>query len=236
MKFAIGLLVVSVCISAQAQRGTAPKASVEQYASHADLNGVQVGAVLLSKSEVRKNLGIDLDRFLVVEIAVYPEKDGRVNVLRGDFALRVQGEDEAIGPATAEALSARLENDRPGPEPGSEKEPGTGVGVTHTSGVGYRRTRSSDGTPESKNDGVYISTGTDVSVGAGTPPSGPEARRRERQRIEADLRQMAIPEGTAGAPVAGYVYFLLPKKKMNKKAKLQIEYAPGRNSVVLPLN
>lgn len=230
MKLAACLVVVSMCMAAQAQRGTTPRASAEQYAAHTELNGVGVGASLLKKSESRKLFSADLSHCcIVVEVALYPEKDGTVKVSLQDFVLRVKGMDDPIDPARLDVLAARLQQEKP--EPVHEKP---GIDVTQTAGVGYRRGQTDRRTGESTSGGMETSTGTAVGVGVGGGDSGPVAENRQRSSVEGELSQSQVPEGSAGAPVAGYLYFLIPPK-MDKKAKLQLEYTPNRNTAVLEL-
>jgi len=230
MKLAVYLVLVSMCMTAQAQRGTTPRASAEQYSAHTELNGVGVGALRLGKSESRKALSVDLSNCcIVVEVAIYPEKDRPVKVLTADFALRVRGMDDVLTPARLDVLAARLQEEKP--EPVHEKP---GVGVTQTAGVGYRRGQTDRRTGESTSGGMETSTGTSVGVGVGGGDSGARGENRPGRSAEGELAQSQVPEGSTGAPVAGYLYFLVPPK-MDKKAKIQLEYTPNRNTAVLEL-
>lgn len=230
MKPATFLMVISMCMAAQAQRGTTPRSSAEQYAAYTELNGVGVGAARLGKSESRKALSVDLSHCcIVVEVALYPEKDRPVKVSTADFALRVQGMDDALTPARLDVLASRLQEEKP--EPVYEKP---GIDVTQTAGVGYRRGQTDRRTGESTSGGLETSTGTAVGVGIGGDGSGSRGEARPGRSTERELAQSQVPEGSAEAPVAGYLYFLIPPK-MNKKAKIQLEYTPNRNTAILEL-
>ncbi len=50
--------------------------------------------------------------------------------------------------------------------------------------------------------------------------------------MELELGEKGLPQGNTAAPVAGYLYFSLPKKK---NVKYQLEYNLNGNKVVLPL-
>jgi hypothetical protein len=52
--------------------------------------------------------------------------------------------------------------------------------------------------------------------------------------METELSQKGLPEGKAIAPVAGYLYFSIPKRK--KSAKYELEYNLNGNKLVLPLS
>src|SRR6267154_3794343 len=114
MKLTVYLVLVSMCMTAQAQRGTKPRASAEQYSAHTELNGVGVGALRLGKSESRKALSVDLSNCcIVVEVAIYPEKDRPVKVLTTDFALRGRGMDDVLTLARLDEVAARLQEEKP---------------------------------------------------------------------------------------------------------------------------
>jgi hypothetical protein len=52
--------------------------------------------------------------------------------------------------------------------------------------------------------------------------------------MELELSEKSLPEGTASAPVSGYLYFALPSGK-DKKAAHQLEYMLNGSKVVLTL-
>jgi hypothetical protein len=52
--------------------------------------------------------------------------------------------------------------------------------------------------------------------------------------MEQELGERALPLGTTGTPVSGYLYFEFPTKVKN--AKYQLEYMAKGSKVVLPLN
>jgi len=78
-------------------------------------------------------------------------------------------------------------------------------------------------------------------VGVGVPIGGsggsrlPEGRttpESNRRAIEAELTEKSLPETDAWDPVAGYLYFSVPKKK---KGGYELVYMTGDKKVVLPL-
>jgi len=50
--------------------------------------------------------------------------------------------------------------------------------------------------------------------------------------METELSEKGLPEGTVSAPVSGYVYFPIARKK---NASLQLEYVLNGNKVVVAL-
>jgi hypothetical protein len=227
MKLATCLLMISMCVAAQAQRGTIPRESAQQYPVGAEGPAASLGVRLLTPAEVKKTFSAEMNWCcLVVEVAIFPPKDGTVTVSMDDFALRA-GE-VADAPLGAELLSARLQQEKP-PAPKQE----TGVTTTGRVGVGYESGGVVNSrTGERRGGGVYTSTGGGVGVGVGSGGKGsPE---QERKAIEIELRARNIPEGETARPVAGYLYFSPPVKK-DKKAPLQLEYTLNGEKVTLDL-
>src|SRR5260221_7566968 len=107
MKLTSFLLTVSMCVVAQAQRGTVPHESVEQYPVHAAQPAVSVGVRLLTQAEVRKIFSADLNHCcLIVEVALFPPKDSGILVTLDDFVLRTKTRsdefaDRPFGPQSA---------------------------------------------------------------------------------------------------------------------------------------
>ena len=77
--------------------------------------------------------------------------------------------------------------------------------------------------------------GIGVPIGGGGGSRLPESRSTaegNRRAIEAELREKGLPETSAWDPVAGYLYFSVPKKK---KGGYELVYMVGDKKVVLPL-
>jgi hypothetical protein len=161
-----------------------------------------------------------------VEFAFYPGKDKEPHDLSlDDFALYISGSDVATKPESATVVAASL-----------QKKAGSGAPVSVQTGatVGYESGTYTDpntGQP-TRVHGVY--TATEVGVGVGHPNPVPGSTGRDRQIMETELSQKGLPEGKAIAPVAGYLYFSIPKRK--KSAKYELEYNLNGNKLVLPLS
>jgi hypothetical protein len=220
MKFttwlAAGLLCVTA-VAADAPKGIAPRASADDYPAHAGQNGVTVGVKVLSAEETRRALTPDLNRCcLVVEVAIFPAKDGSVKVSLDDFVLRVVGSDDVTRPASAEILAGRLQRQ-------SETPPAHSPDVSGSAGVTYEKDRYGHGT----------TTDASVGVGLGGPQPSPRAESdAARRAIQLELSAKALPEGSVSTPVAGYVYFSAERKK---RFTYQLEYTLNGAKVVLPL-
>jgi hypothetical protein len=228
------LAIALICMSssiAQTHRGTVARSAATDYAAHASQESVQIGASLLTHKELKKIFATDVNQCcLVVEVAFYPAKDKFVKISLDDFMLREAGMELGTKPSTPDVLSARLEIQPVAPD--REHRPG----VTSGSDIGYERTTQQNGPERSTSGGVVqrSSVGIGVPIGGGGGSRLPESRNAEgnRRAIEAELTEKALPETTAWDPVAGYLYFSVPKKK---KGGYELVYMAGDKKVVLPL-
>jgi len=220
-------VVTLLCVlaSAQAPKGTVPRSSADRYPANARHNDVAIGARLLSQKEAEKAFATDVNRCcVVVEVAVYPQKDGQVKVLLNDFVLRVKGTDTATKPSSAQLLAAMLQKQA---QPQSDHE----VGVHPSVGVGYESGGYDPGTGTRRSGGIVTSAG--VGVGIGSPAPKPGSTDRDRRTMELELSEKSLPEGNASVPVSGYIYFSLPAK--DRKAARQLEYTLNGEKLVLTL-
>jgi hypothetical protein len=228
------LAMALICMSssiAQTHRGTVARSAATDYAAYASQESVQIGASLLTHKELKKIFATDVNQCcLVVEVAFYPAKDNFVKISLDDFMLREAGMELGTKPSTPDVLSARLEIQPVTPD--REHRPG----VTSSSDIGYERTTQQNGPERSTSGGVVqrSSVGIGVPIGGGGGSRLPESRNAEgnRRAIEAELTEKALPETTAWEPVAGYLYFSVPKKK---KGGYELVYMAGEKKVVLPL-
>ena len=234
------LVIALICISssiAQSRRGTVPRSAATDYAAHASQESVQIGASLLTHKELKKIFATDVNQCcLVVEVAFYPAKDTKdnkdhfVKISLDDFMLREAGMELGTKPSTPDVLSARLQVQPVAPD--REHRPG----VSSSSDIGYERTTQQRGSDRSTSGGVVqrSSVGVGVPIGGGGGSRLPEGRSAEgnRRAIEAELTEKSLPETSAWEPVAGYLYFSVPKKK---KGGYELVYMAGDKKVVLPL-
>src|SRR5207244_6305982 len=76
-KIPLGLLLLAAApVVASGPRGTVPKASANRYPSHAEKDGVSVGAALLTSDEVHKTFVSEVNRCCLV---VEDRKSTRLN-------------------------------------------------------------------------------------------------------------------------------------------------------------
>jgi hypothetical protein len=222
------LLLFSVAaFSGEGPQGTVPRASAEKYPAHVEQDGSAIGARLLKPSESQKEFASDIDRCCVaVEVALYPRKNGMIEVSLNDFDLREAGSDIARKPSSSEVVAARLQ-----PPPKSDQPGDKNVTIYPTAGVGYETGGIDPITGQPRRGGVVTSAGVGVGIGGQRPPER-QASRADRRTIAVELREKGLPEGSTMSPVAGYVYFLVPQKK---KVTYQLEYMLNGNKAILPL-
>jgi hypothetical protein len=220
------MILVSVTfVLAEGPKGTEPKLTAANYPAHAEINGIAVGASLLTADQARRAFVSDVNRCcLVVEVAFYPPKDAPLNLSLNDFVLRIKDADVAEKPSSAKVIAASLQK-----KAGSDRD----VTVSPSYGIGYQSGRSYDPvTGTTQGSGVTQSTG--VLVGVGRPVPNPASTDKDRAAMEAELGEKGLPEGAASAAVAGYIYFPVASNK-KKSATRQLEYKLGDNKVVLSL-
>jgi hypothetical protein len=104
-------------------------------------------------------------------------------------------------------------------------------GLPHGS-VGYEW-----GTYTDPNTGQSVHVHTvDAAVGMGTTPNSKvpaDVAERDREVMERELYEKALPDAKVSSPVAGYLYFPVPKP--NKKAKYHLTYSGHAEPVDLTL-
>jgi len=217
------LAILSVPLVAESPKGTVPRSAAANYAGHAEAAGAAIGASLLSSKQVHKTFTTDFTRCcLVVEVALYPAKDKSIDVWTDDFVLRVAGTETAFKPSAPDLIAAKLQKQNAAsPVVGGVAE----VNVGYESGI--------DPLTGQRVRGVYGGGG--VGVGVGGPAAGPPASPvQDRDLTERELNEKALANDTESKPVAGYLYFFLPKA--DKKGAHQLEYTLNGQKVSLKVD
>ena len=202
-------------------KGTVPKASAALYAAHAEREGTAIGATVIPSREAQKAFSTPISRCCtVVEVAFYPSKDQPQEISLNDFVLRVEGTDNAVKPSSAKVTAATLQK-----KAASDRDLriSPGVGVGYNTG-GYDPVSGRHGGFD-QSVGVGVSTG-----GAGPKPGSTEG---DRNAMELELNEKGLPEGTAPAPVSGYLYFQI---RNTQKAHHVLEYTMNGKKMVVTLN
>lgn len=206
-----------------APQGTAPRSSASDYPAHVQTDGVALGSKSLTSTEVRKIFVSDVNHCcVVVELAVFPKAGQHLAVSLDDITLRVAGTDTAAKPSSATVISAALQKN-------AQQQRDVTVAPTVT--VGYQSGTAYDPTTGTvRGSGVY--TGAGVGVGVGQRGNQTGASEKDRSVMETELREKGLPEGEASNPVAGYLYFQIPK---GKNAKYELQYKLNGNTLQINL-
>jgi hypothetical protein len=204
--------------------GTSPRSSAAKYRAHSEKDGFSIGAERLTRKEASRVFAADVNRCcLIVHVAVYPKKGDPTELSASDFTLvDVQG-DIPLRPESATTIAARLER---------KKNPTGPVDVTPVANVGYQVGTYIDpitGQPTHVH-GVSAGGGVIVSPSTSSPP---DIADRDRDFIEHELYEKALPEATVSVPVSGYLYFPIPKP--NKSTKYRLVYSGKAEPLTLTL-
>jgi hypothetical protein len=214
-------LALAASVAFASPKGTAPRSAAGLYPAHVNVDGIAVGARLLTRDEARKAFVSDVNRCcVVVEIAVYPQKEKPLQVSLNDLTLRVNG-DKTAKPSSATVVAATLQK---------QAQDQRDISIYPTSEVGYESGGYDPVTGTRRGSGVYTRTGVGVGIGGSGAPASTD---KDRDAMATELSEKGLPEGSAAAPVAGYVYFPLVLGK--KKQTYQVEYVINGSKVVLSL-
>lgn len=223
-------LVALVCLGAgllvsfalAGDTGVPPRASSRDYPVSRPAKNAAIGAALLPADQVKKILPAEIGKkYVVVEVAVYPQAGSTVDVVSLDFALKFGPDQIRYASTPRDVASGWQENQPP--------LPNRGVHVTAETGVAYD-TGNDPGTGRVHERSTYES----ISVTNNPPPGDPQPPPYDPYVVEARARQKALPEGQTRDAVAGYLYFPAPAKR-HKGASLELKYLKDGGTVILPL-
>lgn len=231
MKRFSAILLAAGLLFAGDPAGIRPRGSSTEYPAHQAGKGVTIAAAAIAPEQVAKLFATDLNRggYLVVEVAVFPEANGEVNVLSRDFLLRIGSDPTTVRPASAQAIASSLQRKNT-PKP---RQPGD-LTVYPTATVGYE-----SGTYNGqRRGGVYTAAG--VGVGIGDPgPAGvprPASTDQDRYTMQQELEDKGLPEGKTTQVVAGYLFFPKPASAKHVRSEYHLTYyaAEGEVSLTVP--
>ena len=204
-----------------ANTGLPPRSNAAEYQAHQDTGDATIAASIVSSDHVAKTFSGDINKkYVVVEIAVYPQTGRTVDLHTLDFAL-LPGADDKSYPATPEEVASIWRERKPA-------MPDRGVNVTAEAGVGYGRTTNPNTGRAEQGWGTYTGASVDNRPRPYPAPASPGP---DPYALEAKINRLLLPEGLAAAPVAGYLFFPALKKK--KGQALHLEYYQDHHSVSL---
>jgi hypothetical protein len=199
-----------------------PRPRSSDYPVHQATGTATMGAALVPAERLKKIFpGEIVKKYIVVEVAVYPQDGQAVDIDSLDFALKLST-DERSYPRTPQEV-ASMWGERSAPSLGSKVDVTTEVGVVYSSGNDPIEGRT-------RGWGTYTGVGVGTGTGQPTPPPPPSY---DPHDVEARARARALPEGRTMKPVAGYLYFPAPAKKKNTTAAA-LEYLKDGVTTELP--
>ena len=104
------MCVVAGASIASGANGIQPRTSASDYPAHENVTNMTVAAALLSPEQTKERFEEDMNAmgYMVVEVAVYPDPDHKVEVAARDFVLTLPGGATAQ-PVTPNGLPAPLQ-------------------------------------------------------------------------------------------------------------------------------
>jgi hypothetical protein len=200
------LLAASLAIFAFADdTPVSPRSTPADYPAHDSLKTATIAAAIVPPDQVKKIFSAETAKtYVVVEVAVYPEAGKSLDVDLIDFALKTgdqvvrASEPRDVGIAWPSAKNPSIGNR--GPNVTTE----TGVVVDRETDPITGRPRTSVGTYEN----VAVS-----NYPRPDPPPPPPSKNSSDASDK--MRKMALPQGIAKAPVAGYIYFRYRTRKQD---------------------
>jgi len=211
--------------------GIRPRGNSTDYPAHQGGKGVTVAAAVIAPEQVARLFATDLNRggYVVVEVAVYPDAGGEIDLLSRDFLLRFGSDPTTVRPVSAQAVASSLQRKNT-PKP---RNPGD-VTLYPTATIGYE-----SGTYNGqRRGGVYTAAGVGVGVGDPGPMGAPRpaSTGRDRSTMEQELADKGLPEGKTSQAVAGYLFFTRPVSAKHSPSTYHLTYyaAEGQISLDVP--
>jgi hypothetical protein len=201
------------------------KEKAADYPAHADVGTVSIGAEYLVHSIPAHSQTFFARDYLVVEVAVFPGRLEPVEIGANTFTLRINGRKEVMFPDTPGFVAASLTY--PDWEQHRQTEVQAGIG---NAGVTIGRPPSVGRFPD------------DPTPRQTRLPPAPKAPPEDQHGIEQDspqtadeaLAQVALPDGPATKPVAGYIFFHYRGKAKSIKS-VDLVYEGRQGPVTLKL-
>jgi hypothetical protein len=225
------LLTVMLTAAWAQTPGTRPRPDANSYPIHGHVAGANIAAVTLSSSQVKNAFGSDTYKgYIVIEVAVFPDPKDTLDLSPKDFMLRIGENGELLRPSAPSTIALSIDEKNNPTHPPEIRRP---VDVTTRTTIGYDSAGTYNPNTGKRQGVVYAGSEVDVAPGGSTPPS-PRANRGPRfDDMEAELNAKALPEAQISRPVAGYLYFIPPKKKGGAYT-LDYSSDAGRLQLTLP--
>lgn len=177
--------------------GTEPRAEPSSYEAHAMLAQGDLGAEYLSRTVGTASTSAFIERYVAVEVCLFPSKGSHYAVAAGQFRLRINRAGRELSAQPAGLVASAIIN--PQYEKRSGLETGVGVGPADIVFGRPRRVERFPGDPDARRPGDNRSPSKEDD------PHSPEADAKI-------VRDAALYEGVVSTPTAGVLYFAWPGK------------------------
>lgn len=219
------LLIVAAGWPALAQYGTTPKPKAADYPAQAQGCDVALGAEYLVRSVSYEGRAFDTGDYLAIEVALFPPKDGAVEVSSSQFALRINGKKSLLYAQAPGLVAASVKY------PDWEQRPElTGTVGMGDSGVIIGQRRTVGRFPGDRRDAD--ARGPRPSQVPVPTPAGVETQ--PLPTAEDAINGTALPAGRFPGPVSGHLYFAY-KGKTKKIKSLELVWHRREQGCALKL-
>jgi hypothetical protein len=207
-------------------KGVHPRATPDDYAVKATGGNATYAASLVPAEQAKHLFAFDITgKYLVFEIACFPGENKSVQIDADDFAIKYGDKGELTHPAegAAVALAIQIQN--------LPKMPGRNGEIYTEAHVGYESGR--DPVTGQRVNGVYGGGGAAVERGGGPPPPNyprPGGTPDDREWLQAQLQERALPTGKFDHAVAGYLYFPRAAVKKDGGGNYKLEHLGETNA------
>jgi hypothetical protein len=219
--------------------GVRPRQDAGEYPAREHIPGATIAAALLSAAQVKSAFGTDTYKgFIVMEVAVFPDTsgpdaNGRLELSPKDFMVKINSSGELLRYAAPSTVALSIDEKNNPTHPPEIRGP---VDVSTTSTIGYDSAGSINPNTGKRQGAVYTATEVDIAP-AGTMRNNRPLRGNKGRgfdTMEAELSAKALPEVTVTQPIAGYLYFMPPKKKAGGSVELSYSSDAGRAKLLVP--
>jgi hypothetical protein len=217
------------------EHGIHPRPTPDDYPARETAKGFTLAAAVLTPEQVKKRFATDLNRgYIVVEVAVFLEKDHDVTMATKDFMARFGSQSDIERPVSPQTIAARLGKKD---TTSASTEVPSKVHVYTGETVGYEH--GSVGPNGRPNSGVYTATTTGVGVGDSPYPPPPtqasSSSGMDRTSIQTELDDFSLPEHTLKEGTGGYLYFDRPAKGKSSPLHLTYYGELGKVELTVPM-
>jgi hypothetical protein len=213
-----GVLLAS--LAAAGDTAVPPRPKPADYPAHDSVKTAALAGAIVPPEQVKKMFSNETSKnYVVVEVAIYPQDGHSFDIDLLDFELK-----------TGDQMVRASEPRDIGTTWPSAKNPSIGSrGPNVTTETGVIVDREPD--PVTGRPRTNVGTYQGVAVSNYPRPDPPAPRTNPAQSDAEDkMRRMALPEGLAKKPVAGYMYF---RRQKSKPDSFTLNYSNDDESIDL---